>query len=135
MASPVFCDGHLYLLERRSGTLHCVNAETGATAYRQRIPGARSFWASPWTCQDRVFCLDGSGTTHVLAAGPDLKILGTNRLDEESWSSPAIADNALFCARSITCIASQPTGRSTRVLGCLTAARPGHLRRVRELKR
>ncbi len=96
MASPVYCEGHLYLLERRTSMLHCVNTETGSTAYRKRIPGARSFWASPWTCQDRVFCLDSSGTTHVLAAGPALKILGTNRLDEESWSSPAIADNALF---------------------------------------
>ena len=34
MASPVFCAGHLYLLQRRSGILHCINAQTGATAYR-----------------------------------------------------------------------------------------------------
>ncbi len=96
MASPVECGGHLYLLERRSGIVHCVNAETGATAYRKRIPGARAFWASPWTRNDKVFCLDDSGTTHVLAAGPEFRVLRKNVIDEQSWSSPAIADGALF---------------------------------------
>jgi outer membrane protein assembly factor BamB len=96
MASPVYCDGHLYLLERRSSLLHCVDAETGATAYRQRMSDARAFWASPWTCRDKIFCLDESGTTYVLQSGPKLRILGKNRLNEQSWSTPAIADNALF---------------------------------------
>ena len=38
MASPALADGHLYLLERRSGILHCLDAETGASAYRTRVP-------------------------------------------------------------------------------------------------
>jgi outer membrane protein assembly factor BamB len=96
MASPAYCAGHLYLLDRRSGILHCVDAETGRTAYRTRIPGARAFWASPWTCGDQVFCLDDGGTTHVLAGGPEFRVVGKNAIDEQSWSSPAIADRALF---------------------------------------
>ncbi len=43
MASPVYCDGHLYLLERRNGIVHCVNAKTGGTAYRSRIPARELF--------------------------------------------------------------------------------------------
>ena len=70
MASPVLCDGHLYLLERRSGTLHCIDAESGEVAYRTRLPGARAFWASPWTQGDKVFCVDTSGTTYVVTGGP-----------------------------------------------------------------
>ena len=96
IASPVFCAGYLYLFERRSGILHCVNAETGAKAYRERIPGARAFWASPWTCNNRVFCLDEGGTTHILASGPSLRVLGKNVIEEQSWSSPAVANGALF---------------------------------------
>lgn len=96
MASPILCAGHIYLLERRSSILHCVNAETGATAYRKRIPGARAFWASPWTSNGKAFCLDDSGTTHVLAGGPEFKVLNTNVIEEQSWSSPAVADGALF---------------------------------------
>ena len=96
MASPAHCAGHLYLFERRSSILQCINAETGATAYRKRIPGARAFWASPWTDQQKVFCLDDRGTTHVLAAGPNFQVLGKNVINEQSWSTPAIGDNALF---------------------------------------
>ena len=96
MASPAFCAGHLYLLERRAGILHCIHAESGVTAYRSRVPGARAFWASPWTDQERVFCLDDGGTTHVLAGGPKLRVVGRNVIDEQTWSSPAIADDALF---------------------------------------
>lgn len=96
MASPVLCEGHLYFFERRSGTLHCFNAETGERAYRQRVPGARAFWASPWTKDDKVFCTDDNGTTHVVAGGPTFQVIDTNEIPERTWSSPAIADGALF---------------------------------------
>ena len=31
---------------------------------------AGAFWASPWAYDGKVFCLDETGTTHVLKAGP-----------------------------------------------------------------
>ena len=107
MASPIHCDGHLYLLERRRGIVHCVNAETGTTAYRKRIPGAAAFWASPWTHDGQVFCLDDAGTTHVLAGGPEFRVLQTNVIEEQSWSTPAVADGELFLrtAEHLYCIA------------------------------
>jgi outer membrane protein assembly factor BamB len=96
MASPVICDGNLYLLERSSGVVHCVDAETGDSVYRSRIPRARAFWASPWTNGDKVFCVDTGGTTHVLSSGNILRVLGSNEIDEQTWSTPAIADGAVF---------------------------------------
>lgn len=96
MASPVLCEGHLYLLERRSGVVHCIDAETGELAYRSRIPGARAFWASPWVSDDRVFCVDSSGTTYVLAGGPEFRLIASNPIDEQTWSTPAVADGAVF---------------------------------------
>lgn len=96
MASPILCKGHLYLLERRSGVLHCINAATGTVAYRSRIPGARAFWASPWTDGEHVFCLDDGGTTHVLAGGPELEVIRKNVIDEEAWATPAIANDAIY---------------------------------------
>ncbi len=96
MASPVLCEGHLYLLERRSGVLHCVNAETGEMAYEKRVPGARAFWASPWVHQDKVYCPDDSGTTHILQGGPEFKVLGKNTIDERVWSTAAFANGALY---------------------------------------
>lgn len=96
MASPVLCQGHLYLLERRSGILHCLNAETGAVAFRNRVPRAKPFWSSPWTDGEMVYCLDDDGTTHVLQGGPELIVVEQNRLDEQTWSSPAIANGSIF---------------------------------------
>jgi outer membrane protein assembly factor BamB len=96
MASPVYCDGYLYLLERRNGIVHCVDAQTGATAYRSRLPGARAFWASPWTDGEKIYCLDDSGSTFVLAAGPELKVLAKNDIPEQSWATPSVANGNLF---------------------------------------
>ncbi len=100
MASPAICDGRLYFLERQSGQIHCINAKTGELEYRQRIRGARSFWASPLTSGDRVYCLDASGTTHVIAAGPEYQLLSMNEIDEQAWSSPTVA-NGKFYLRTI----------------------------------
>jgi len=43
-----------------------------------------------------VFCLDDRGQTFVLEAGPTLKVLGVNKLDEMFWSSVAVAGDKLL---------------------------------------
>jgi outer membrane protein assembly factor BamB len=96
MASPAICDGRLYFLERQSGQVHCINATTGELEYRERIRGARAFWASPLTSGDRVYCLDASGTTHVIASGPEYRLLSSNGIDEQAWSSPTVANGKLY---------------------------------------
>lgn len=96
MSSPVICEGYLYLPERRSGMLHCVDAATGQKVYQKRIPGARAFWASPWVQDGKVFCIDTSGTTFVLAGGPSYELVAKNEIDELTWSTPAIANDALY---------------------------------------
>ena len=96
MSSPVICRGHLYLPERRSGMVHCIDASTGEKVYQKRVPGARAFWASPWVQDDKVFCVDTSGTTFVLAGGPTFELVGQNEINEMTWSTPAIANDAVF---------------------------------------
>jgi outer membrane protein assembly factor BamB len=107
MASPAYCQGHLYLLERSRGIIVCIDAATGDKVYQKRLPQSRVFWSSPWSTKDRVFCLDDSGTTHVLAGGSEFQVLGRNALEEQTWSSPAVADGALFIrtAQHLYCIA------------------------------
>ena len=106
MASPVLCEGHLYLFERRRGVVHCINANTGNIVYERRVSGAGAFWSSPWVYQDKVFCIDNSGTTHVLQGGPEYQVLHTNKLGEQVWSTPAIADGSVFVrtTKSLYCI-------------------------------
>jgi outer membrane protein assembly factor BamB len=95
-ASPLLYGDYLYVIGDRGGVLTCLEAKTGKQAYRERLPGARSFTSSPWAYEGKVFCLDDSGTTLVLAAGPEFKVLGKNALGEMCWSCPAAAGGAVF---------------------------------------
>ncbi|MCK5101484.1 MAG: PQQ-binding-like beta-propeller repeat protein [Cyclobacteriaceae bacterium] len=97
MANPVLYKGYLYVLERRMGRVSCFNAQTGDYAYkREKLEGARAFWATPWAYDNKIFCLDDTGTTHVLQAGPDFNVLASNKLDDKFWSSTAIAGGTLI---------------------------------------
>ena len=63
------------------GYIVAYDAKTGKVAYtKEAIPQARAFWASPWAYDSKIFCLDDGGTTHVLQAGPEFKVLGKNSL-------------------------------------------------------
>jgi outer membrane protein assembly factor BamB len=95
-ASPLLYKGFLYIVEQR-GQLSCYDAKTGKPAYtKERLAGARGFTSSPWAYGDKVFCLDESGQTFVVKAGDKFELLGTNKLNEMFWSSPAISGGALF---------------------------------------
>ena len=96
MASPLVYQGFLYILEQRGGIVGCYDARTGQQHFRQRIEGAKGFAASPWAYDGKVFCLDEDGQTFVLDAGKELKVLGTNKLDDLFWSSIAISDGHLL---------------------------------------
>jgi outer membrane protein assembly factor BamB len=96
-ASPLVYEGYVYIIERNGGMISCYDAKTGKPAYRrERLPGATTFWASPWAYDGKVFCIDDGGTTHVLQAGPKFKVLGKNKLDDQFWATPAIAGGALI---------------------------------------
>lgn len=96
MASPLVYRGHVYVLER-GGMLSCYDAKTGKPAYeKERLPAARSFWASPVAGDGKVYCLDEDGQMFVLQAGPEFKVLGKNKLDDMFWSTPAAAGGAIF---------------------------------------
>jgi outer membrane protein assembly factor BamB len=108
MASPVVCGGYIYLFERRLSVVHCIDAKTGTQVFRERVPGAKAFWASPWTCDGKVFALDETGTTYVIEPGRELKILRQNKIGGLFWSTPAVKDKALFLrgADHLYCIAT-----------------------------
>jgi outer membrane protein assembly factor BamB len=95
-ASPLVYRGHLYVPADQGGLVTCYDAKTGREQYKERVAGAKNFTSSPWAAGGKVFLLDDAGTTHVLQAGPEFNVLGANRLGELSWSSPAIADGAVF---------------------------------------
>ena len=96
VSSPLLYEGHLYTLRQHGGIISCLDAASGKQLYRKRLPGAGGFTSSPWAAQGHVFCLDENGNTFVIVAGPELEVVGTNKLSGIFWSSAAMADGALL---------------------------------------
>jgi outer membrane protein assembly factor BamB len=97
MASPLVYENFVYVLGRRSGMVSCYAAETGEPAFEnKRLPGARAFWASPWAYGGKVFCLDDTGTTHVIEPGAELSVVAKNTIGDQFWASSAIAGGSLL---------------------------------------
>ena len=107
VASPLLAGGYLYVTSYGSGILSCHDAGTGERLYRQRLPEAKTFAASLWAADGKIFLLDESGRTFVVRAGPQFELLGTNKLDDLFWASAAVTADALLLRVPRTCIASE----------------------------
>jgi len=105
-ASPLVYQNLVYILERNRGGIKCYDAQTGESIYSERLPGVRTFWASPWACKDKIFCLDDRGTTHVVQAGREFRILGQNKLNDDFYASCALTGNSIILrgVESLYCI-------------------------------
>ena len=89
---------YLYVLQDR-GFLACYDAKSGKEIYsRKRLPNGRAFTTSPWAYDGKVFCLSEYGETFVVQAGPEFKLLHTNKLgqDEMCMATPALAGDKLI---------------------------------------
>ena len=95
MASPVVAAGYLYI-PGRGGILNCYDTATGERKYKERVQGMSTVVASLWADEERVFMLDEKGTTHIVQAGPEFAVVGTNTLEDLFWSTPTIAGDTLL---------------------------------------
>lgn len=96
VASPTLVRGQLYVFEQQGGITHCFDAESGTRLYRQRLPEAKGVMASPLATEERLYVLDHEGHTIVLEAGPEMKVLAANTLDDLCWASAAAANGRLY---------------------------------------
>ena len=94
MPSPLVYEGLVYIAERNRGRITCVEAKTGEIIYREQLPEARTFWASPWAFDGKIFFLEEDGITYIVKAGKDFELLGENKLEDGFFSTTAIANNA-----------------------------------------
>ena len=91
----VYGDYYYTLLDRGMMTAH--DARTGAEVYgRQRVTVGEGFTASPWAYNGKIFALSEEGTTYVVEAGPEFRVVGENPLDEFTMATPAILDDSLI---------------------------------------
>lgn len=95
--SPLVYGDYFYTLFDR-GFFTCHDARTGKEIYTKvRLdPTASGFTASPWAYNGKIFALSEDGTTYVIQAGPEFKVLGQNVLDEFTMASPAVHRDSLL---------------------------------------
>ena len=95
--SPLLVDNLLYFLANNDAKLSCFDARTGQAQFEaQALEGLFSIYASPVAAKDRIYVLGREGTCVVLKKGPKLEILATNKIEDKTDASLALAGNELF---------------------------------------
>jgi outer membrane protein assembly factor BamB len=107
MASPLVYDGVVYATA--SGVLKAADAATGKEIWSERFKGTGKATASPVAGAGKVYVFDEKGTATVFKAGKATEELAVNKLDEETISTPAVADGALFVRtdKALYCIGAK----------------------------
>lgn len=95
--SPLLYGEALYFLRHYQGILTRLDASTGAeTPGAFRLPGIRNVYASPVAAAGRIYITDLSGTTLVLSADDEPRVLSLNHLDDRFSASAAIAGGEIY---------------------------------------
>jgi outer membrane protein assembly factor BamB len=100
-------DGKRIYVLSDNGVVVAFDPKTGAIVWdRKRIePGTYS--ASPVIADGKIYATSEDGTTTVLEAGSEFKILAVNKLGSYTLATPAPVDNQIFIrtADDLYCIA------------------------------
>ena len=95
--SPLLVDNLLYFVANNDAKLSCFDTRTGNAHFEaEALPGIFSIYASPVSAKDRVYVMGREGTCLVLKKGPKLEILATNKLEDKTDASLALAGTELF---------------------------------------
>ena len=93
--SPIADDGLLYMI-KEGGILTAVDVETGEVVKQARVAAADRYYASPVIAGDRMLTTSFSGQLTVIGTGREWEELSNFDLEEETWSTPAIAGDQVF---------------------------------------
>jgi outer membrane protein assembly factor BamB len=104
--SLLYYRGLLYAL-MDNGILMCLDGQTGAEHYRERLGGNCN--STPLASDGRIYLSNNDGQTYVVTAGPTFELLATNDLQKRITASPAVAgsdliyrtDSHLYCIRKV----------------------------------
>lgn len=93
MSSPVVV-GDLLFMVSDQGVVSCLDVETGAVRYRERLAG--NYSASPLAVGGRILFLSRSGDASWIEAKPEWKLRRTNHLEGQLMASPAVVAGTLL---------------------------------------
>ncbi len=91
--SPLLVGDELYLVSDK-GIGSCLDARSGKLHWSERLGG--EYYASPLYADGRIYFLNDSGETTVIAPGVSFKKLASNKLEGRSLASPAVSGKAIY---------------------------------------
>ena len=96
LPSTLVYRGVLYMVTE-GGILTTLDPASGRPHKQGRVgTAAGKYYASPVAADGKVFFVSSAGAVTIMKAGPDKEVLSVNRLDDECYATPAIADGRLF---------------------------------------
>ena len=107
VGTPIVKDGLLYLGDL-GGTVHCLDAATGAHVWKHETNEA--IWGSVLLAGDRLYVGNVEGSMTVLRAGRRKELLAQFEMDAPLYSRPALVGDALYLATAnrLYLIAAKP---------------------------
>jgi len=87
--------GNLLFVSENS-ILSCYDTASGERLYRERLPEGKDIVASPLVLGDKLLYLDEDGRAFLVRAAAKFEVLGTNKLDDVFWASPAVSGGSLL---------------------------------------
>jgi len=114
--SPILYQGQLYYTQSNQNILSSRLASDGTEKIaRTRIPELGGVYASPVGADGKIYFTGRYGTTVVIEAGSEFKILATNRLDDQFHASPALSGKQIFLRgmRYLYCLEDGFKGEAT----------------------
>jgi outer membrane protein assembly factor BamB len=95
VGTPIVKDGLLYVADL-GGTVHCLDAATGAHVWRHETNAA--IWGCLLMAGDRLYVGNVEGTMTVLRAGRRKELLAQIDMDAALYSRPTVIGDALYLA-------------------------------------
>jgi outer membrane protein assembly factor BamB/HEAT repeat protein len=107
VGTPIAKDGLLYVGDL-GGTIHCLDAATGAHVWKHETNGA--IWGSLLLAGDRLYVGNEEGSMTVLRAGREKQLLRQIEMHAPIYSPPALIGDALYLATAnrLYLIAAKP---------------------------
>lgn len=93
---PVTDGKYVWLVDDR-GVFRCLEAATGKELYEPQRIATGTYSSSPVLADGKIYAMNEIGTTTVLEAGPEFKVLATNEINAGyTLSSPVIVGNRIL---------------------------------------
>jgi outer membrane protein assembly factor BamB len=108
--SPALAGGKLFFTQANGEQLTVLDAKTGKVLLdKERLTGAKAFYASPVATYGHLYFVDRGGTTVVAKFDGELSVVSVNKLNDPIDASPVAVGKQLFLRseRFLYCIAEK----------------------------